>query len=119
MATYKTSPFTTDLLTKLTRATDVVAAGAADVTGSSGAVHVIHILTADAATRYVSLFDSNTVTAGSADVLIPLDASGNMTVFIDEGVAFGTAVSVSASTSRDGTGDPSKVDLYIMSHDLS
>ena len=119
MATYKTSPFTTDLLTNLTRADNIVAAGAADITGAAGAVHAIHIINGEASIRYMNLFDSRTVTAGSADIIIPLDANANMTVFIDEGVAFGTAISISASTSRAGTGDPSNLDANIMSHDLS
>ena len=118
MATYKTSPFTTDLLTKLTRADNIVAVGAADITGSPGAVHAIHIINGEASIRYMNLFDSRTVTAGSADIIIPLDANANMTVYIDNGVQFGTAISISASTSRAGTGDPSNLDANIMSHDI-
>ena len=118
MATYKTSPFTTDLLTNLTRADNIVAAGAADITGAAGAVHAIHIINGDGAARYVNFFDSATVTPGSADIIIPVDANGNIAVYIDDGVAFGTAVSVSASTARDGTGDPTNLDLNIMCHDI-
>ena len=119
MATsYKTSPFSTDLITNLTRATDVVAAGAADITGTSGEVHAIHLINGDGATRYLSMLDSRTVTAGSADIIIPMDANANMTVFIDNGASFSTAISIAASTARAGTGDPTDVDMYIMSHDV-
>ena len=119
MATlYKTSPFTTDLITNLTRATDILAAGATDITGSPGAVHAIHVTNGEGSIRYINLFDSGTITAGSADIIIPLDANADMTIFIDDGIAFGTAISVSASTARDNTGNPSDVDANIMSHDI-
>ena len=117
MATYKTSPFTTDLLTNLTRADNIVAAGAEDITGAAGAVHAIHIINGDGAVRFFNMFDSRTVTAGSASIIIPVDANGNMTVYIDDGVAFGTAISISGSTDRGGTGDPTNLDANIMSHD--
>lgn len=114
---YITSPFTTDLLTNFTKADNIVAAGAADITGAAGAVHAMHIINSDGAVRYMNLFDSRTITPGSADIIIPIPAGSNMLVFIDEGVAFGTAISISASTARDNTGDPSNLDANIMSHD--
>lgn len=116
MPTYKTSPYKTPLQTYLFRGTAVDNAGVANITGGVSRVYCISVHNGDGAVRYVSLLDSRAVGASNQSILFPVDANEDMTVFIDVGVMFGTAVTLTSSTNPDGTtGAPTAVNVNVMS----
>ena len=116
MPTYKSSPYKTPLQTYLFRGTAVDNAGIANITGGVSRVYCVSVHNGDGARRYVSFLDSRAVGANNQSILIPVDANAEMTVFMDVGVLFSTAVTLTSSTGKNGTtGAPTAVAVNVMS----
>lgn len=114
MPTYAVSPFAKYLQSYLYKSTDLSAGGAIDVFGTPNSVFAIQIRNGDSATRYVAFWDGTSVVSEDADVMIRMDeGTTHMTVYIDKGLAFGTACTVNASASFDNGGATTDFDVTL------
>ena len=113
MPTYTTSPQTTDLQTHIFKAANIDVAGKADLIGAPKSVYAIQISNGDGAARYVSMWDATAITAEYADVLIPVNASTDMTVYIDNGITFSDRMSMNGSDAVEGGGNPTDLDITL------
>lgn len=111
MPTYTSSPFSTNLQSYLFKGLDVDVIGHTDCIGTPASVYVIHISNGDAANRYLGLWDSASLGWGGQDCLIRVQASTEMTIYIDKGIPFDTAITIGATRNNDGVGDPTDFDI--------
>ena len=111
MPTYTSSPFKTSLQSYLFKGLDVDTTGISDAIGTPASVYTLHISNGDGATRYVALSDTAAMTWGEQDCLIRIQATTDMTIYIDKGIPFDTAISLAASQANDGTGSPVDLDI--------
>tara|TARA_R110000824_G_scaffold190165_1_gene371586 strand:- start:320 stop:685 length:366 start_codon:yes stop_codon:yes gene_type:complete len=100
------------LAVKLVIDTTADATSAANVTGASGNLFLVEIdNTNNTAISYLKLYNHASPTVGTTapDLVLPAPASTKLTYAIPQGVAFGTAISIAATTAGGtaGTGSPS------------
>ena len=112
-ASYKSSPFTTKLQSFLFRGTELGTTGIANAIGTTGSLYAAHIVNNDAGVRHVSFWDAAAPAASTADVLLRLTASSNITVYIDRGVPFSTAITLTASADATGVTGTADIDLEL------
>ena len=113
MPTYTTSPQTTDLQTYIFKAANIDVAGKADLIGASKTVHSMQISNGDGGVRYVSMWDATEITAEYADVIIPVNASSDMTVYIDNGITFSSRLCLNGSQAVTAGSDPTDLDITV------
>ena len=114
MPTYTTSPQKTALQTYIFKAANIDVAGKSDLLGEAKSLHVLQISNGDGAVRYVSMFDALTLSSANADILIPVDASTDMTVYIDVGVAFENRLCMNGSDAVKAGSSPTDLDITVM-----
>jgi len=90
---------------------------ATSIKASAGQLYAYHLFNTTAAAAYVQLFNvaSGSVTLGTTvpDISIGIPASGGVTLNIDKGIPFGTAISYACTTTRTGsTGATCDVNFY-------
>tara|TARA_R100000808_G_scaffold23460_1_gene52092 strand:- start:4670 stop:5032 length:363 start_codon:yes stop_codon:yes gene_type:complete len=116
MPTYTSSPFRTDLQSYLFKGLDVDNVGSRNCIGAPASIYTLHISNGDAGDRYVAfwdVFDGATPTWDTQECLIRIQASTDMTIYIDKGIPFDTEISIAASQANDGTGSPTDLDVDI------
>jgi len=116
MPTYTTSPQATDIQTYIFKAADIDVAGKADLIGASKSVYAMQISNGDGAVRYISMWDATSVIQEYADVLIPVNASTDMTVYIDNGITFSTRLSMNGSDAVTAGGNPTDLDITLFAN---
>jgi len=106
MATYKVSPFVTGLQNYLFTAQDIDTTAKINLTGTSGSLYTAKLdnTSSGGATNYYLFWDSTEATASSADVVIPVKHTESVVMWVDKGITFSTAVTVSASSAATGSG---------------
>ncbi len=116
MPTYTTSPQATNLQTYIFKAANIDVAGKSDLIGVAKSVYVLQASNGDGAVRYVSMFDALTLdsASGVADILFPVDASTDMTVYIDVGVAFANRICMNGSDAVKAGGNPTDLDITVL-----
>ena len=112
MATYTSSPFTTNLQSNLFKALDINNDGCPDCVGRDATVFVLYLSNGDGAIRYFGMWDSETITTEGQEVMIPVKNGEDMVVSIAVGLYFQTAVTVNGSTSMAG-GNPTDLDASV------
>ncbi len=106
MPTYKISPFVTGLQNYLFQAQDIDPSGKINISGAPGSVYTAHFDNASSggATNYYLFWDGTEPTASAADIVIPIKHTEKVTMWVDKGITFSTAVTVSAASAATGTG---------------
>jgi hypothetical protein len=113
MPTYTTSPQDTDLQTYIFKASNIDVAGKDNLIGSAKSVYAIQISNGGGAYSYVSMWDADTITAAAADILIPVNAATDMTVYIDNGIVFSTNICMNGSDAVTAGGAPTDLDITV------
>ena len=113
MPTYTTSPQTTDLQTYIFKAANIDVAGKGDLIGASKSGYAMQSSNGDGAVRYVSMWDATAITAEYADVVIPVNASTDMTVYIDSGIKFSSRLTMNGSDAVTAGGNPTDLDITL------
>ena len=116
MPTYTTSPQKTDLQTYIFKAANIDVTGKSDLIGEPKGVYVLQVSNGDGAVRYVSMFDALTLdsASGVADILFPVDASTDMTVYIDVGVSFENRLCMNGSDAVKAGSNPTDLDITVL-----
>jgi len=120
MPTYSTSPFVTDLQSTLVVADDIDEDGITDATGRAGAFFVVHIINGSD-DAYLNIYDNGNPTLGTTepDWIFPVQENNTYVVYIDSGVAFGSALSLIGNQSAGGSAGaaPTNLDVRVMVSD--
>ena len=112
MATYTSSPFTTNLQSYLFKAANMINDGAPNCIGRDAVLYTLYLSNGDGAIRYIGFWDAESIASEKQEVLIPVKNGEDMVVNIDTGLYFETAVTVNASTSVAG-GNPTDFDASL------
>jgi len=93
-----------------------------EVKGSAGQIYWIHAMNLSSSVRYLQIYNATaaSVTVGSttADLTFPLLTSGNtngagFVLTIPAGIAFGTAITIAATTDISGSGAPGANEVFV------
>lgn len=115
MATYTSSPFTTELQATLFKGSNINYAGCANCLGRGGegtVVTALYLSNGDGSTRYFGIWDDIAITAETQEVYIRVGAGEDMVVSIDSGLFFENGVTLNASTGL-ASGDPTDFDASL------
>ena len=116
MPTYTTSPQATDLQTYIFKVANIDVPGKDDLIGAAKSVYAIQISNGDGGVRYVGMWDATEVITEYADILIPVNASTDMTIYIDNGITFSTRLSMNGSDAVTAGSNPTDLDITLFAN---
>ena len=115
MPTYKTSPYNTALQSKLVIADDIDTTGVHDATGAPGAIFAVDIRNGAATTEWLNIYDNGNPVIGTTEpeLIFPVGSTTGYVVYIDTGIAFASALSMTASNAPGGGSGASPANLDV------
>ena len=84
--------------------------------GTTGSCYAIHV-DSNGNDCFVLLWDATSLSTGTADVVLKVVGGEDVTFYIDKGITFSTAMTISGSAAADGSTVPSggtvNVDFFV------